>query len=208
MKLKRMMSWIRRTEDVAEGPAVTRAAGSDGTPADPPPMVTAGATVIALPNASAPPAGPAAEELFGPQSRPARFTGLMNAPELEAFFEANQFGFGRHHGSRYRSLEALNTGLEAVIAEFQHIVAELAERRHAKIDRLQLARQEVAELSPTMAGQLELAIEQTRREFDVLSEQVALAAQRKGWVLDALNRYRLGFDRGVREALDYELLGA
>ena len=37
---------------------------------------------------------------------------------------------------------------------------------------------------------------------------VALAEQRKGWVLDALNRYQLGFDRGVREALDFELLNA
>jgi hypothetical protein len=37
---------------------------------------------------------------------------------------------------------------------------------------------------------------------------MALAEQRKGWVLDALNRYRLGFDRGVRDALEYELLGS
>ena len=40
------------------------------------------------------------------------------------------------------------------------------------------------------------------------AERIELAAQRKGWVLDALNRYRLGFDRGVREALDFELLGS
>ena len=39
-------------------------------------------------------------------------------------------------------------------------------------------------------------------------EQTALAEQRKGWVLDVLNRYQLGFDRGVREALDFELLNA
>ena len=132
----------------------------------------------------------------------------MNAPELEAFFKMNQFGFGRHHGTRYRSLEALDRGLDAVIAEFQHILAGLAERRQAKIDRLQLAGQEVATLSVSMAGQLNLALEQTRRELDALREQMALAEQRKGWVLDALNRYRLGFDRGVRDALEYELLGS
>jgi hypothetical protein len=44
-------------------------------------------------------------------------------------------------GTRYRSLEALDRGLDAVIAEFQHILAGLAERRQAKIDRLQLAGQ-------------------------------------------------------------------
>lgn len=151
---------------------------------------------------------PTLDEFESTTPAPQRLKGLMNAPELEAFFSTNQFGFGRHHGTRYRSLEALDRGLDAVIAEFQHILAGLAERRQAKIDRLQLAGQEVATLSVTMAGQLNLALEQTRRELDVLREQMALAEQRKGWVLDALNRYRLGFDRGVRDALEYELLGS
>ena len=59
-----------------------------------------------------------------------------------------------------------------------------------------------------MAETLRLACEQAQREIAVLKEQHALAEQRKGWVLDALNRYQLGFDRGVREALDFELLNA
>jgi hypothetical protein len=136
-----------------------------------------------------------------------RIQGLLNAPEFEAFFNANQFGYGRHQGTRYRSAEALDRGLEAVIARFQHVLADLAERRKAKIDRLRLARQEVAGLSPAMAGQLDLALEQTSRELSTLHEQAALAEQRKGWVLDALNRYRLGFDRGMRDVIEYELLG-
>jgi hypothetical protein len=139
---------------------------------------------------------------------PQRLKGLLNAPELEAFFKTNQFGFGRHHGTRYRSLEALDRGLDAIVAEFQHIVAGLAERRQAKVDRLQLVSQEVATLSDAMAGQVNLALEHTQRELAALREQAQLAEQRKGWVLDALNRYRLGFDRGVRDALDFELLGS
>ncbi len=137
-----------------------------------------------------------------------RLKGLLNAPELEAFFKTNQFGFGRHHGARYRSLEALDRGLDAVVAEFQHIVAGLAERRQAKVDRLQLVSREVATLSDAMAGQVNLALEHSQRELAALREQAHLAEQRKGWVLDALNRYRLGFDRGVRDALDFELLGS
>jgi hypothetical protein len=137
-----------------------------------------------------------------------RIQGLLNAPELEAFFKTNQFGFGRHHGTRYRSLEALDRGLDAIAAEFRHIVSGLAERRQAKIDRLQLVSQEVATLSDAMAGQVNLALEHTQRELAALREQAQLAEQRKGWVLDALNRYRLGFDRGVRDALDFELLGS
>jgi hypothetical protein len=75
-----------------------------------------------------------------------------------------------------------------------------------KLDRLNLAKQDVANLSDAMADKLALAGEQIKREMDVLRAQVSLAEQRKGWVLDAINRYQLGFDRGVREALDFQLL--
>jgi hypothetical protein len=149
---------------------------------------------------------PLSDEFVKAPPQPQRVQGLMNSPELEAFFRSNQFGFGRHHGSHYRTQEALDRGLLAVVTSFQNIVADLAERRQARVDKLQQSRQEVATLSPTMAETLRLACEQAQREIAVLKEQHALAEQRKGWVLDALNRYQLGFDRGVREALDFELL--
>jgi hypothetical protein len=43
--------------------------------------------------------------------------------------------------------------------------------------------------------------------MNVLREQIALADSGKGWVLEALNRYQIGFGKGVREAIDFELLG-
>jgi hypothetical protein len=149
---------------------------------------------------------PRLDEFEKSSPAPQRFKGLMNAPELESFFKTNQFGFGRHHGSHYRTQEALDRGLLAVVTSFQNIVADLAERRQARLDRLQQKQQEVATLSATMAETLRLACEQAQREIAVLNAQHAQAEQRKGWVLDALNRYQLGFDRGVREALDFELL--
>ncbi len=149
---------------------------------------------------------PTQDEFVQPPAPSAKVKGLMNAPELEAFFKTNQFGFGRHHGSHYRTQEALDRGLLAVVAGFQNIVADLAERRQARMAKLQQKRQEVATLSAAMADTLGLACDQVQREIQVLTEQHALAEQRKGWVLDALNRYQLGFDRGVREALDFELL--
>ena len=36
---------------------------------------------------------------------------------------------------------------------------------------------------------------------------VCLVDSGKRWVLEALNRYQLGFGKGVREAIDFELLG-
>jgi hypothetical protein len=41
----------------------------------------------------------------------------------------------------------------------------------------------------------------------VLKEQLKLSIERKGWILAALNEFRIGFDRGLRDAVDAELLG-
>ncbi len=214
MNLKKAMFWRRpdasATPLVLPEPAVRGVSAADlsmtGTePKEP----AAGATVIPLvrPGATSP-EHPVQDEFDQPPVQTTKVKGLMNAPELEAFFKTNQFAFGRHHGSHYRTQEALDRGLLTVVTGFQNIVADLAERRQSRMAKLLQTQQEVATLSPAMAEKLRLACEQTQREIDVLTEQRALAEQRKGWVLDALNRYQLGFDRGVREALDFELLNA
>ena len=94
---------------------------------DKPPPTESGApqsNVVALPMArpdtehSLAQEGPAA----GPRLWVPRFEGLMNAPELTAFFSENYFGFGRHAGSNYRSRDALDSGLQELIAKFQNVL--------------------------------------------------------------------------------------
>ena len=215
MNLRKVMFWKQPEAAVAPAPHIDSganpyiAAGPGAAPAGSDPW--ADGKVIPLHGAQAA-AGlgeiPNADEFAQAPAQPIRVKGLMNALELEAFFRANQFGFGRHHGSHYRTHEAMDRGLLAVVTSFQNIASDLAERRQARVDKLQQSRHEVATLSPTMADTLRIACEQAQREISVLNEQRTLAEQRKGWVLDALNRYQLGFDRGVRDALDFELLNA
>jgi hypothetical protein len=40
-----------------------------------------------------------------------------------------------------------------------------------------------------------------------LQTQIDLAEQGKGWVLAALNEYQIGYSKGLREAIDAEVLG-
>jgi hypothetical protein len=215
MNLRKVMFWKQSEAAVAPAPVVDSdaspyvAAGPSVAPAASDPW--SDAKVIPLHRANTPAAMgemPLADEFAQAPAHPIRVKGLMNAPELETFFKTNQFGFGRHHGSHYRTHEAMDRGLLAVGTSFQNIVSDLAERRQARVDKLQQSRQEVATLSPAMADTLRIACDQVQREISVLHEQHALAAHRKGWVLDALNRYQLGFDRGVRDAIDFELLNA
>ena len=214
MNLRKVMFW--KQPEAAAVPAPFANSGTSPYIASAPAASQAGSDprsdgkVIPLHGARAagPMEVPIADEFAQAPAQPIRVKGLMNAPELEAFFKTNQFGFGRHHGSHYRTHEAMDRGLLAVVTSFQNIVSELAERRQARVNKLQQSRQEVATLSPTMADTLRIACDQVQREISVLLEQHALAEQRKGWVLDALNRYQLGFDRGARDAIDFELLNA
>lgn len=219
MNLKKMLFW--KTPDLAApmappNPAAPGDAGQE-------PRAVTSAQVIALPTsagmaARAPEPGEAVDtpampgsgdtEPFAPAPTPARFKGVMNAPELEDFFAENYFGYGRYNGSRFRSQQALESGRQALMARFQRILAELVERRQGRLDKLMQARLQVDSLSADIGARLDLAAEQVQREMATLREQVALAGQHKGWLLDALNRYQLGFDRGVRESLDFELLNA
>ncbi len=213
MSLRNMMFWRREAPQgiTGSGRAELDHPGVLSEPAS----STGGhqsAEVIRLPSspepplAWQPPAGSDQSEFNLPKPSQVRSSGLMNARELEEFFGQNHFGFGRYNGSRFRCEEALSAELSSLIARFQNILVELIERRKTRQNRLRSEVLGVRSLSPSMAEKLQLADEQVQREVDLLQEQIQLSEQRRGWVLEALNRYRLGFDRGLREALDYDLL--
>lgn len=132
--------------------------------------------------------------------------GLMDTFELKAFFAENFFGLGRHNGSTYRTQEALAQGKQGMVSRFQNTVAALIEQRQAKIDRLRNMQLQTEGVCLTTTAQLDLARSRLTREITVLQDQIALAENCKGWVLEALNRYQIGFGKGLREAIDFELL--
>jgi hypothetical protein len=132
--------------------------------------------------------------------------GLKDDPELLKFFAQTYFNFGRYHGCRYRSREALTAGLNDVISAFQNILADLIERRQVLDNRIQIEILNMETVSESMTKQLHLRSEQLKTEVANLRKQSEMSEQHKGWVLAPLNEYRLGFDRGVREALAFDLL--
>jgi len=133
--------------------------------------------------------------------------GLMDAPELKAFFAENFFGLGRHNGIHYRTQEALEQGKQSLVSRFQNTLAALVAQRQAKVDRLLDMQVQTKHGFPTETEQLGLASSRYERDMNLLREQMALADAGKGWVLEALNRYQIGFGKGLREAIDFELRG-
>ena len=142
-----------------------------------------------------------------PSVNPSQPTGLMDTPELKAFFAENFFGLGRHNGSLFRTQEALEQGKQGMVSRFQNTVAALIEQRQAKIDRLRNMQLQTEGVCVTTTAQLELARTRLERDMAVLRGQIDQAENGKGWVLEALNRYQIGFGKGLREAIDFELLG-
>jgi hypothetical protein len=133
--------------------------------------------------------------------------GLLETPELKAFFAENFFGLGRHNGSFYRTQEAMVQGQQGLISRFQNTLSFLVEQRQAKVDKFIDMQLQTDGVCATVTAQLGLARSRYERDMNVLREQIALAESGKGWVLEALNRYQIGFGKGVREAIDFELLG-
>lgn len=130
----------------------------------------------------------------------------MNASELTTFFEENFFGLGRHNGAHYRTQESLDLGRQSLISRFQNRLADLVERKQAKINKLRSEMIAIEGVSPSMSAQLRLACEHLQREISQLQDQIDSAGAGKGWVLEALNRYQIGFAKGLREVIDFELL--
>lgn len=131
---------------------------------------------------------------------------LIGSDLVKAFFDQNHFGLGRHNGTNYRTVEAMEFGRSGRIAEFVNAIQETIDRMQAKIDRLESTQIEAAGVCKATSAKLALAISQLERDIAVLNEQSDLAVEGKGWVLEALNRYQAGFVKGMREAVEAELI--
>lgn len=203
-------------------PAETAPADEQGsTEAAPAPHGTGGSgNVISLPSASGVAGNPRFGGTFdeGPDAglngevsattSPVRAAGVMGSPELQAFFARGHFPSGRYHGSRYKTQQALELGKREIITDFQLLTSSLVDQRQSKRDRVQSEILKMQDFSAELAARLQLTSAHLDRQIALLHEQFKLAEEGQGWVLAALNRYQLGFDRGVTDALDFDLLVA
>ena len=140
------------------------------------------------------------------QAKQVLVKGLIGSELVKAFFDQNHFGLGRHNGTNYRTIDAMEFGRNGRIAEFRNAIRGTVEQTQAKIDRLSSTQIEAEGVCKATSARLALAITQLERDLKVLNEQSELASDGKGWVLEALNRYQAGFVKGMREAVEAELI--
>lgn len=169
---------------------------------DTPQDVPAQNNVITLPT----PENPLATVDATATPKPGANSGLIGSVLIKAFFDQNHFGLGRHNGTNYRTIDAMELGRNGRIAEFRNAIQGTVEQTQAKIDRLSSTQIEAEGVCKATSARLALAITQLERDLKVLNEQSELASDGKGWVLEALNRYQAGFVKGMREAVEAELI--
>ena len=133
--------------------------------------------------------------------------GLMAAPELQAFFADTHFGLGKHNGAQYKNQDALELGCRNLVSKFQNTLELLIAQKQARVDGLHNMALQTQGVCSTMTEQLNLACQRLERDMATLHGQSTLSADGKGWVLSALNEYQIGFRKGLREAIDMELMG-
>ncbi len=134
--------------------------------------------------------------------------GPFRSPLVAAFFAENYFGLGRHNGAHFRTRDALDLGKAQLTARFQNVLAQLLIDSEARLARLRDKAVETAGICSTTTARLELACASVQREIDDLRSQLELTAAGKGWVLEALNRYQIGFTKGLHEALAFDLIAS
>lgn len=131
---------------------------------------------------------------------------LFDEIEIKDFFKQNHFGLGRHNGCMFRTQTALEMGKKNIISEFQNILNEQMERKKSKFKKLHLKSIETIGLCDVTQSMLQYAKEVINQDINLLSSQIDLAENSRGWVLQALNSYQIGFSKGVREAIDFDLI--
>lgn len=193
MKLRKFKFWGDQTVSEAVPPA---AAQSDTLN-----------NVVQLPvsNALDTPMGLDSSELILPQAKTP--IGPMCSEEIKAFFGFDYAAQGRHAGAIYKTSEALEHGKSVLIAHFQNAVSQVIDQKQAKVDGLRSMEIQTSGVSEVVTSQLRLACTRLERDIDNLVYQRDLAPEGKGWILSALNEYQIGFGKGMRAAIDAELLG-
>lgn len=163
--------------------------------------------VVQLPvsNALDKPMGLDSSELVLPQAK--NPIGPMSADEIKVFFGVDYKAQGRYAGAIYKTNEALEHGKSVLIAHFQNAVSQVIDQKQAKVDGLKSMEIQTHGVSEVVTSQLRLACTRLERDIDTLVAQRELATEGKGWILSALNEYQIGFGKGMRAAIDAELLG-
>ena len=193
MNLKKLFSWIFPVTPGADE-AVPASSQSPGLPDN---------VVTLNPSAARPSVGYARDGM----TQKIRVSGLMDAEEIVNFFGDQYFSWGQHNGQNGGTGATLNHGRASIIARFQNAMSVLIERKIASLNKIESQMLDIEGVSPVMTGRLKLACEHIKRDMVVLEGQAALAADGKGWVLEALNQYHSGFVRGLSNSCNIESLG-
>jgi hypothetical protein len=134
------------------------------------------------------------------------FNGLLSSPEMVAFFKHNYFGLGQHNGRKLLSQEALQFARASLISDFQNNISNLIQQKQNKLNRIKSEIIAIDGLSESTTQRLHAVCEHTAIDISELKEQLEKSTEGKGWVLDALNRYQIGFMQGMRETLEFNYL--
>jgi hypothetical protein len=208
MNLRKMIFWRIPANQLADGASPSNTSAALVTPTTQPEAINNVISLQPLTTLDAPPGldAPLTGSPGAPVTASSKARGLLCTPVLQAFFADNHFGLGRHNGANYRTQEALELGKHALVSRFQNTLAELVEQKQAKADRLHDTLMETEGFCNITTARLRQARINLEREMALLRAQVDSASEGKGWVLDALNQYQIGFGSGLCEAVEFELL--
>lgn len=192
MNLKKLFSWNSSPKSSADGETPTGYETSNVIPIGSGNPLSEPAGLIDLPEEG---------NIFKSQTM-----GIFELPEIQRFLGLNHFGHGRHCGALYKSLKNLEDGRQEKIAIFQNILTGIYESKRKKIQKLEIQGVEIKGACDIAEAMLLEVKRCMTSDLDLLRTQIELAKDGQGWVLAALIAYQNGFIKGLREALEFDLI--
>jgi hypothetical protein len=131
---------------------------------------------------------------------------ILSTHEVVAFLNESHYGMGRYNGSNYKSREGLELGKKLLVSRFQNILVNLIDQRKIKcmtlIDQMAVSEN----LNDLMTRRFRQACDYLNNEIEIIQSQIKLAEDNSGWISECINKYELGYLRGVNDAINFESL--
>jgi len=132
----------------------------------------------------------------------------LSSHAVQLVLSEDYFERGRQCGLYTRSHEMLEGEMDALTARLQRHLLELADSCQFRHDRLEHHGCDVAGTDASLEQRFKIAMGHALRDRSSLFEQIKLVGERRGLALEPVNRLRLGFRLGIRQAFDGdEVLG-
>lgn len=139
-----------------------------------------------------------------PQSE--NIEGAKSNSSIKDMLSRNYESKGINDGYEFGTQEIHDIQISKIKSEFRLNIDQMIEEKRSALVQLKTRKVEIGVLSETLSKQLDIIVEETQNSLNELLKEKQYSEETKGWVMDIVNAYSLGFKRGLHSKEEERLL--